>query len=311
MPLTLDPTLYLPPPLETGISPKAANALALVFAASYVGSLYVAPLVFPWAGRTPKGDSTTAEDAASHIPVGHRDHPATMKMRMRAVSMATRLSILGVYWTVKQVGGYDVRGALVPTLRLLGLHSAGSQMPLAYLLAPTLFLGPLFASWLDCTLPGQAHFGQWRWGLAERRNYLVGPVTEELLFRSCILAVSILGGLPASWLVFGTPLWFGLAHAHHALQTYRDGGRTRDALWRAGLGCLFQMSYTTLFGWFASYLYIRTGSVLPPVISHIFCNVMGIYGPGTASRRHPKNKLAISVAYLAGIAGFIWGLTKL
>jgi hypothetical protein len=50
---------------------------------------------------------------------------------------------------------------------------------------------------------------------------------------------------------------------------------------------------------------------------------MGIYGPGTASRRHPKNKLgesktsprylttAISVAYLAGIAGFVWGLTKL
>jgi hypothetical protein len=46
-------------------------------------------------------------------------------------------------------------------------------MPLAYLLAPTLFLGPLFASWLDGTLPGQAHFGQFRWGLAERRNYLV------------------------------------------------------------------------------------------------------------------------------------------
>lgn len=39
---------------------------------------------------------------------------------------------------------------------------------------------------------------------------LQGPITEELLFRSCILSVSILGHLPASWLVFGTPLWFAL-----------------------------------------------------------------------------------------------------
>jgi hypothetical protein len=112
MPLTLDPLLTLPPPLETGISPKAANGLAFVFAASYVGSLYVAPLIFPWAGRDPKGDTTTADDAASHIPVGHRDHPATMRMRMRAVSMATRLSVIGVFWTVKSVGGYDIRGAV-------------------------------------------------------------------------------------------------------------------------------------------------------------------------------------------------------
>lgn len=65
-----------------------------------------------------------------------------------------------------------------------------------------------------------------------------------------------------------------------------------------------------------------TGSVLPPLVSHIFCNMMGIYGPGTASRRHPGHKLcelmtrstltaAISLTYLAGIAGFMWGLTKL
>ncbi|BEI90218.1 uncharacterized protein CcaverHIS019_0302880 [Cutaneotrichosporon cavernicola] len=307
MPLTLDSILTLPPPLQTGISPKVANGLAFAFAASYVGSLYIAPLI-PWAGRPLKG--TTAEDSASRIPLGHRDHPTTMRMRMRAVSMATRLSLAGVFWTVKTVGNYDVRGALVPTLDLLGLRSSALQMPFAYLLAPTLFLGPLVASWFDGTLPGQAKFGPFHWGLAERRNYLVGPVTEELLFRSCIIGVSILGGLPASWLVFGTPLWFGLAHAHHALQTYRDGGKTHDALLRAGLGCMFQMSYTTLFGWFASYLYIRTGSVLPPIVSHVFCNMMGIYGPGTASRRHPNHKLAISVAYLGGIAGFIWGLTK-
>ena len=68
---------------------------------------------------------------------------------------------------------------------------------------------------------------------------------------------------------------------------------------------VFQISYTTLFGWFASYLFLRTGecccralsqklragSVLPPLASHVFCNIMGIYLPTTAIQRHPSHKL--------------------
>jgi len=52
---------------------------------------------------------------------------------------------------------------------------------------------------------------------------------------------------------------------------------------------VFQLGYTTLFGWFAAYLFVRTGSVLPPLVSHVFCNVMGIYLPGTAVARHPEH----------------------
>lgn len=61
----------------------------------------------------------------------------------------------------------------MPTLQLLGLGSAATHMPLAYVLAPTLFLGPLYASYLDGTLPGQVNFGPMHFGLAERRNYVV------------------------------------------------------------------------------------------------------------------------------------------
>lgn len=56
---------------------------------------------------------------------------------------------------------------------MLGLCSAAVHMPLAYLLAPTLFLGPLYASYLDGTLPGQANFGPMRFGLMEKRNYII------------------------------------------------------------------------------------------------------------------------------------------
>lgn len=57
---------------------------------------------------------------------------------------------------------------------------------------------------------------------------------------------------------------------------------------------VFQLGYTTLFGWFAAYLFVRTGSVLPPLVSHVFCNVMGIYLPSTAVARHPERKLGES-----------------
>lgn len=112
MPILLNPILSLPPPLEVGISPRAANGLSFLFAASYVGSLYLAPLLYRFVPSAPKGDTTTAADAQRNIPVGHRDHPQTMRMRMKAVSMATRVSLAGVYWTVKTVGEYDVRGAV-------------------------------------------------------------------------------------------------------------------------------------------------------------------------------------------------------
>ena len=145
------------------------------------------------------------------------------------------------------------------------------------------------------------------------------------MFRSTILAASLLGGLSTRALVFGTPLWFGIAHAHHALEVWRQGGKTTQAAIQASAGCgefllielttgrfgigsgsgigqndgdaervliiVFQLSYTTLFGWYASYLFLRTGSVIPPLLSHVFCNIMGIYLPSSATARHPSRKL--------------------
>lgn len=125
MGIILDPILTLPPPLEVGISPKAANGLSFLFAASYVGSLYLAPLLFRWAPlATPKGGTTTAADAQRNIPVGHRDHPQTMRMRMKAVSMATRVSVGGVFWTIKSFGGYDVRSAVSPSWSIVNCSAS-------------------------------------------------------------------------------------------------------------------------------------------------------------------------------------------
>lgn len=51
--------------------------------------------------------------------------------------------------------------------------------------------------------------------------------------------------------------------------------RTTQALKNALLTSSFQFVYTTLFGWYASYLFLKTGHLAPPVLSHSFCNIMG------------------------------------
>lgn len=156
---------------------------------------------------------------------------------------------------------------------------------------------------------------------------LQGPVTEELLFRSSILAVSLLGHLSTKWMIFGTPLWFGLgrsrvvswcgtvppalcgalrhpsctdcfhppaAHVHHAINVFHQLGGTRKAAASAATSAVFQLGYTSLFGWLASFVYLRTGSVLPPLAAHIFCNYMGLPDIVGAMQRHPNRKLCES-----------------
>ncbi|WVQ76461.1 hypothetical protein IAR50_006129 [Cryptococcus sp. DSM 104548] len=339
----MDPSLSSP----TLLSPAIAHALSFLFTSSYVGSLYITHLFTasprpsptptppePTNGQLPvppisaDKDALDAQDFETGPKLGSRDHPLTVRARMKAVSCSTLISILGVLVTYKHTSGSSFSGSIAPSLKLMGLPTAlmgsgaGLGLPriLPYVLAPTMMLGPLYAMYLCGDIPviswrrnGEPWSDMFKreFGLLEVRNYVVGPVTEELVFRSTVLAASILGGLSFKSLVFGTPLWFGIAHAHHGFESYRKKGRTSQAAIQALFACLFQLTYTTLFGWFASYLFLRTGSVIPPMVAHMFCNVMGIYFPGNALRREPRKKALIYGAYLAGIVGFYFGVKAL
>ncbi|KAF5374117.1 hypothetical protein D9615_008876 [Tricholomella constricta] len=102
------------------------------------------------------------------------------------------------------------------------------------------------------------------------------PITEEIVFRACVIAVYHMSGASTKRMIFLGPLSFGLAHAHHAWDTFNRYGRTASAAKRAIFMSLFQLSYTTLFGFHSSYLFVRTGSIYPPISAHIFCNIMGV-----------------------------------
>ena len=56
-------------------------------------------------------------------------------------------------------------------------------------------------------------------------------------------------------------------------------------------GLVFHFTYTSIFGFYCSYLFLRTGSIFPPITAHIFCNIMGIPQPGSDINERPDRKL--------------------
>jgi prenyl protein peptidase len=79
---------------------------------------------------------------------------------------------------------------------------------------------------------------------------------------------------PLTTVIFGTPIIFGLAHVHHFYEFRITHPHTH--LVAAILRSVFQLAYTTLFGAYATYLYLRTGSLIAVILIHAFCNWMGL-----------------------------------
>jgi len=104
------------------------------------------------------------------------------------------------------------------------------------------------------------------------RNFLMGPVSEELVFRGCMFPLLICSGASYPKIVFLSPFFFGVAHLHHMYELTRQGNPVMHAF----IAVLFQFSYTYLFGVFAGFIYLRTGHLWAAISCHIFCNFMGL-----------------------------------
>ncbi|KAF9524127.1 hypothetical protein CPB83DRAFT_861789 [Crepidotus variabilis] len=314
------------------LSTWTAHAISFGIGLTYVGSIYLsknARLSFASKLKLAPGEATGNFPRSKLKEERWRDDPDVIKARMAAVSLATILIclwVLGILW--RRVGGtLDVLEiATDATLLRLGFYPLSLSINPYQLLdlrsysphfvTPVLFIGPLLGSFLGGQLPGQRN---WYWqshiiarffGLQGARNYWVGPITEEIVFRACVLSIYQLSGASKKKMIFLAPLTFGLAHAHHAWETYNRYGRTTAAAKRAILVTLFQLTYTTLFGIHVSYLFLRTGSIWPAITSHIFCNTMGIPEIGYELATYKRWKQVIIVTYLAGIAAFIYVLPR-
>lgn len=147
-------------------------------------------------------------------------------------------------------------------------------------LTSLLFAGPLFeravidSGWREWINGREIHETLSSW--IGWRNFVAGPITEEVLFRSLLLPLHLMispSPSPAT-LVFATPLYFGIAHIHHFYEYTLTHPFT--PMLPALLRSLLQFGYTTVFGWYATFLFLRTGSLWGVILVHSFCNWMGL-----------------------------------
>lgn len=140
------------------------------------------------------------------------------------------------------------------------------------------------------------------------RNFLVAPWTEEIVFRGCMLSALLGSGMSPAKVVMISPLFFGVAHAHHAWTRLSNGERIQSVLFVTA----FQFTYTSLFGAYAAYATFRTGSVFGPFLSHAYCNFMGLPDFNFIYPRHPMypHRKILLAAFFVGVFGFKWGFSS-
>jgi prenyl protein peptidase len=133
------------------------------------------------------------------------------------------------------------------------------------------------------------------------RNLVVAPVSEEVVFRGCVVSSMFVatGATPAQ-LILLSPLYFSLAHVHHGVSLYVAGQPARTAVFVS----LFQAFYTYLFGVFAAFLLVRTGHLPAPVLAHSLCNFFG-FPDFELLWNHPSHKTTMRGLLVGGLVGFI------
>ncbi|KXS15486.1 Abi-domain-containing protein [Gonapodya prolifera JEL478] len=269
-------------------SVEAASG-CIFLASAFVGTLYLLP-----EGRLTRTIS--------------RNHPRVILARFKSVALVCVLGpavVHGMFWlkapSFREAG---LRSQMALLARWMGLYPVNITSTVrSLLLSGTLYLGPIVADAWDYMdgLPLNYDFT----GLRAIRDYIVGPAAEEFVFRACMVPLALGAGWTTTATIFCVPLVFGVAHAHHMWERYTQNGRTLDALKQSVLVSTFQFCYTTMFGWYSTFLFIRTGSVLAPVASHMFCNVMGLPDFGRLTVRTWKDR-AILGSFFAGLGSLVY-----
>ena len=70
----------------------------------------------------------------------------------------------------------------------------------------------------------------------------------------------------------------------------------------------FQFAYTTVFGIYSAFLFVRTGHLTGCVIVHGFCNFMGFPDLVELIHQEPKRRLVLSGLFFAGLGLFYFAL---
>lgn len=243
-----------------------------------------------------------------------RDDTVHILARTIAVFLASTLSVLPLFALIQD--GYENTS----TSKLIGYSRECiiNARPFAPVLATyVLFLGPAVTNVIS-TLTAQAAkktdtpgptLEQWltSWFTpVSLRTVLVAPLSEEWVFRGCVLPLYVMAGCSPWTAIPATCLIFALAHVHHYFEHVRQGATPSEAALRIGL----QLSYTSLFGLYAGWAFWRVGSVWTTALAHAVCNAFGLPDLSFLNKRSPlfKFRFFLAAMYLLGIAGFVYML---
>ncbi|KAL8680571.1 MAG: hypothetical protein Q9186_003263 [Xanthomendoza sp. 1 TL-2023] len=240
------------PPLSSAF----VGALSVAYTVLYVLPFYLAPTTRP-------------------SPSLSRDAPSVIRARIRFVSLSVALSTIATIYILAD----RANASIVDIIRLLGWYPISIiQLAKSLILTAILFAGPLFESavvegrWKDWIQGQPLHESLSSW--IGWRNYVAGPVTEEILFRSLLVPLHLLAPLSPTRVVLVTPLYFGIAHIHHFYEFVLTHPHTP---WGPSIiRSLIQFGFTTVFGWYATFVFIRTGSLVAVILIHTFCNWAGL-----------------------------------
>ncbi|EDO32261.1 predicted protein [Nematostella vectensis] len=229
-----------------------------------------------------------------------RNHSKTVKQRFRRVAFVSLLSPFYVWMWSDPVPGTEVHSLWT----FLGLHMNNiifaTFLPL--LLTMILFLGPLalaFSLGTLCHAEDNLKTPSSWMDIKTLRNYVVAPLTEEFVYRACMLPL-LVPSYGVNLSVFVCPLLFGVAHVHHAIEKLEANVEKPKSIL---METLFQSFYTTVFGAYSAFLFLRTGHLSGPVICHSFCNYMGF--PAFEEIPRSKHPIAIAALFVIGLVLFL------
>jgi prenyl protein peptidase len=131
------------------------------------------------------------------------------------------------------------------------------------------------------------------------RGIIIAPLTEELCFRSCMAPLLVSGGLSITATIFVCPVVFACAHLHHVYGHIKHGGYTAREAVQISLG---QFVVTSLFGFYATFIFLRFQSIYGCFLAHAFCNFLGV--PDFNGALQHKRKTIVCAAFVFGITGF-------
>ncbi|KAF2221362.1 hypothetical protein BDZ85DRAFT_265251 [Elsinoe ampelina] len=251
------------------ITHERAVLIAIAFALAYVAPFYLSK-------------SLRISEKVS------RNSPESIRARCYAVLLTCCLC------TAVAINVQGVRGIVTPVelLQRAGVYPIIlTDVVKTMCLVAVLFAAPLYEAGLV-----EGGWRQWfRWHVIRSelyddwvgwRNFVVGPVSEEVMFRSLNVSLLMCAWTPAKRIVWEAPLLFGVAHLHHLNefiithkrpgQSYLSALITPQIIIPGIIRTLFQLAFTTLFGIFVTFVLLRTGNIYSCILAHTFCNWMGL-----------------------------------